>query len=500
MASRQGESRALAKRCEAVGWDVDWDGNKGIIKVTTPQGSFNIHQTYGDYNSLMLATRELNNRYGLEEAETRKAAEKKTTGRARTAAGREKAEAKARELEDAAKKATQAAALVRAAGPYLVEPETVGVLWFAEKHPAPWMRWVYVTAEIANYLLDNHNLPGKPGQPGTNRPQSESRIKYYRDTYLSNQWHLTHQGYAMDTEGKVQDGQHRMAAIVAAQKLIDALKEDLEAGRITLDALVKLLKTDLNFLQKVLLEGVRVPAAFFVGMAPENFAAIDDVLARDAGQLFTMAGEKNGATLRGATRLVIAVKSGDARDAHRKRISNLEIMAAGNAGGEQLRRMASIANSHARKPKIGVAGFAAGMYLIGEKNGFDNLYFEAFMQGVISGLKTGTRTILDDEDGRRALRETILDKKAKGETFRALDQVGLIITAWNYLVQGKHTRKFRWAKTQDIPEIRVCHDRGPHASAVPRDLVGEVTPEDLQYRQRQLEPQDTVMHVEPVDA
>lgn len=443
MASRMSGVTAVVKRCEKVGWKTTrtTDG----IRVTTPQGPVVVHLTPSDGGwSTKLVTQELEKK-GLTEAE--EALEMATAERRKNtlAAGRAKAEAAtvAAQKRAASNGAANKAALARAAGPYLVEAEDVDLDWFAKEHPSPWMRWVYITPDIAEYLLENHNLPGKPGARGTNRPQSDVRIEYYRDIIVSGQWHLTHQGMAMDTLAKVQDGQHRLAAIRDAGELIEDLK---------------------------------VPVAFFVGMAVENFKAIDDVLLRDAKQLFTMAGEKNGGTLRTATRLIIAYRSGDPRFRARRRINNMDSLNVLELGADQLRIAASVANSHGKKVDgLSHGPFAAAHYLLHTTNGADNPIVEAFFHGLLNDVRLDSNTKLPDDDPRKALRTTLLNFKLKGSTPRPLDQLGLIIQAWNYMVLGKGVRTFRWTNTSDIPEILLCQLDGENASAIPRALVGEIS-------------------------
>jgi hypothetical protein len=135
------------------------------------------------------------------------------------------------------------------------------------------MRWVNVTPDMASKILTDHN--------GDNRPLSPDTVRYYRDLIVAGMWHLTHQGWAFDIRGMLQDGQHRAAAIV-------------EAGDVSQ-------------------EPIRVPVAVFVGMPLENFKAIDEGRLRTAKQLFSKAGEKNATCLQTCVRLVHYHRDGDAR-------------------------------------------------------------------------------------------------------------------------------------------------------------------------------------------
>lgn len=66
------------------------------------------------------------------------------------------------------------------------------------------------TPDIAEYILQNHH--------GTNRPMSQISINQYRDDILAGVWTFAADPIRFDTNGYLIDGQHRMAALVAAGK------------------------------------------------------------------------------------------------------------------------------------------------------------------------------------------------------------------------------------------------------------------------------------------
>lgn len=477
MASRQSDSRDLVRRCEAVGWETT-QTPRGV-RVKTPKGVYVIHLTYSDYKSLNLATIALEKK-GLLEAEDEQAKDKMEEAQRRIEEGRQSAAKKAVTLSARAKKMTNSVALAKAAGPYLGEPETVSVTWFTEKHPAPWSRWVWMDRDLARYLLKHHNLPGKPGLAGTNRPQSESTIRRYRDIVLAGQWRLTHQGMAMDTEAKVQDAQHRLAAIDAAGEIID------EKGIEHLPEEVQ------ERLQRFLdpYGRLRVPTQFSVGMDPDNFKAIDEGLLRNAAQLFTMEGESYGGPLRSALRLVVAYRTGDesARNRWRLKTTNQELVDANDSADQEALRdavRAGVAQASAKRKmdtghKMSPGSFAALQYVLYNANGNDNQFVKLFLEGYVTGVKAGLkapdRMMLDDDDPRQSLRATLAWwKNRTGRAAAPLDQLGLGITAWNNLVRGRHVTRMVWKTDTPLPEILICKDSGENGSAVPRALVGEVT-------------------------
>lgn len=444
MATRMADSLALVRRCQAVGWDTE-DTQRGV-RITTPNGVFVVHRTYSDRNSIKNAEQNLKD-LGLFDAEEAKKRTESIEAKRRIADGVKKMEFKTAALE---KKAQAVNALKVAGGPYITDYETVGIAWFAKPHPAPWMRAVWMTPEIAKYLLDNHNEPGKPGHPGTNRPKSEAQIAHYASIILAGEWKFTHQGMAMDSNGMVQDAQHRLAAIEKAGEVLDDLK---------------------------------VPVVFWVGMDPDNFKSIDEGLLRNATQLLTRMGEKNGATLRAALRLILAFKTGDedARGRARLKTTNASLFDTFGSNPDDMRTAATTASSHAKKVPMSQGAFCALYYLLRESNGSDNEYVDAFFLGIINGTTTEvdadgervpTRLNLLPDDPREALRTTLnAIKERTGHAALGLDQLGLGITAWNYMVRGKHVRTYRWSKDTAIPQIDICK---PGEGAVPRALQDEV--------------------------
>lgn len=437
MGSRQADSLALAGRCEKVGWRVE-NSTRGIKVYNDAGRMFTIHKSYSDVNSLSNATRDLE-RGGLLEAERAMAELKFQSAQDTITKARKSAAKKATAM---AAEGAKLSAVAKAAGPYLTDPEDVLISWFAEPHPSPWMRWVNITAEIAHYLLATHNT--------ANRPINAKNVEHYKNIILSGQWHMTHQGIAMDTEAVLQDGQHRLAGVEAAAQ------EVLEADGSVL----------------------KVPFAFFVGMPPENFKAIDEGLLRNAAQLFSRDGEKNGGTMQTSIRLVIAYRTDNPRGRFRLKFTNEAILDTFAENPDEFRRAASVAQSHYRKLHTAAGPFAAAMYLLRKANGEDNQFVSAFIEGLMTGRKAGTRVALDDDDPRAVYRETMQNARIKGKRFTGLDQLGMLIISWNNLVNSYSPRYMRFADDAPIPRIVVCQDKGPKASVCPAALYGELDEDD----------------------
>lgn len=93
-----------------------------------------------------------------------------------------------------------------------------------ENEPAPeWMEsirtWIgYIGAREAEQLLA-YNVKPEIGKAGTNRPIVTGAVQPLIDAILAGRWKFTHQGIALDADGKFVDGQHRLEALIRADKV-----------------------------------------------------------------------------------------------------------------------------------------------------------------------------------------------------------------------------------------------------------------------------------------
>jgi hypothetical protein len=431
MSTRQADAEALVRRAERAGWLVS--RSKAGWKVQTPQGPYPIHMTYSDIRSLTNATKALE-RMGLTKAEANMATVRQTAKVTKLNELRQVEEARTAALV-AAEKENQRSMLARAAGPYMTEPEDVGAAWFATPHPQPWARWVRVTPEIARFLLENYNTD--------NRRLREKTVEHYRNIILSGQWHLTHQGVAMDVRPMLQDGQHRLQAIVQAGEQ---------------------------------LPGLAVPMLFCVGMPEENFKAIDEGLLRSAADLFGRGdnAESYGSTIGTCIRLVMAFNSQNPRRLIRQKYTNEAIFDAFEQDPDELRIAARFGVTNYKKAYSTAGPMAAAHYLLRNVNGPDNKYVAAFLEGLITGRRAGTRIVLDETDPRQVVREHFQQLKLKQKRITPIETLCIIVLAWNDIVSGRQPRFVRFNDESAVPRVLICKDSGPDASATPALLQGEV--------------------------
>lgn len=414
MGSRMADSMDLIERCRKAGWRTE-RGARGWKVYNGANTMYAIHLTYSDYKSLENATRRLV-AMGLEDDEKALESARLTENRTRNDIAREQADLRAEKM--AAK-----TSITRAAGPYLVDCEDIDMDWLVTPHPAPWMRWCNITSVQAAKILKDHN--------NDNRTLSPATGNRYRDIVLADLWNLTHQGLAFDTRGVLQDGQHRLWALVEAAKLTG--------------------------------ETITVPFAVFVGMPPENFKVIDEGALRVARQLFGKIGEKNTGIMQSCVRLVYYYQDGDARRAARLRLPNQVILDTFTADQDAYRR--SVTWAAGKGPKVrgaSLPALAAAHYLIHKVNGAGNEYVRQFFEGIATGTVPGTRVLLEEDDPRYALLKKFTNIKdmvsrgAKTERRSSLSQLGMVLATWNNMVRTNKIRNLYFNDDTAIPEILRC--------------------------------------------
>lgn len=417
MATRHAEALAMVRRAQKAGWRTE-PMNDGW-KVWDRTGRQHVvHMTPSDVNSFKQKLRDWE-AGGLLESE-KEAAEKAAEEKARKLAeGRANAASKARQL------ASRSNLAKKAAGPYLTEVEECDLAWLTGDHPSPWMKWMYITPTAAAHLLEHYNTD--------NRKILPSAVERYKLAILSGQWHMTHQGLAIDTRGILQDGQHRLSGVV-------------EAGDID--------------------EDVKVPFAVFVGMPVENFKAIDEGRLRNAGQMFAKGGAKNSAVLVSCLRLVTAYRSESPREFMRQKLSTVAAYEILSTDPDRFQEAADWGVKHFRRTKITNGPLAAIHYLLKKTNGDDNPYVTAFLEGLVWNRKHNTELILPDDDPRRVLLSRFNNTRPA-----PIETLFILIHGWNNLVRGHHPSYMRISDQTPPPTILVCK---PGEGATPRGLYGEV--------------------------
>lgn len=85
----------------------------------------------------------------------------------------------------------------------------------------------YVDGPGAEQLL-THNVKPEIGKAGTNRPQISTAVPQLLADILGANWQFNHQGIAFNSNGQLIDGQHRLEAIVRADKIQPGIQVPLQ--------------------------------------------------------------------------------------------------------------------------------------------------------------------------------------------------------------------------------------------------------------------------------
>lgn len=87
--------------------------------------------------------------------------------------------------------------------------------------------WIgYIDGPGAAELL-GHNIRPQIGKAGTNRPQISTAVPQLLNDILGANWQFNHQGIAFDADGRLIDGQHRLEAIIRADKVAPGIQVPL---------------------------------------------------------------------------------------------------------------------------------------------------------------------------------------------------------------------------------------------------------------------------------
>lgn len=400
MATRSTFGRNMVARARRIGWQVDPNTSGGGWFITCPdKHRVQIHVTPSDVNAEATIVRLLNNHgFAAAEEEFNRLSEDKRQERLETAR-----EENLRRL-DAAQK--QADALTRAATGQTRVPEEV--LLSPCTLPKTFER-VLVTPELAQKLLNLNTA---------NRPIRAAEVDLWKEVIERGAWHYTHQGIAIDSDGVLQDGQHRLSAVVKS--------------------------------------GVAVELQISIGMPPENFNAIDNGLRRTFGDVAHRFGFINPNKVGSVARMLIIYNEYPMRGFNNK-VSNAEVaefLSRNYKGsemmvGEKVHLAVNEAQMHWQYYRINNTAFATFLYKAWELLGEDDPKVLEFLEGLRSGAN------LPEEDSRLALRRTVSSPTNKSPR-TAVNHLALTVKAFNRFIQDKPVKVLAFRpKVEDMPKLLV---------------------------------------------
>ena len=237
-----------------------------------------------------------------------------------------------------------------------------------------------------------------------NRPFSTALAKDYQAMMERGHWRYTHQPILFDVDGKLQDGQHRLAACKNS--------------------------------------GVPLKADVWFGAEAENFAFIDVGKKRSAGDLLAIQGVKNYNTMASICRFRLAEQGGNILRAIKGSRPN-EIMA---AYMPEMQDSAPIYKLFA-KVKLCPPRYMAGLhYLCSLRSKLDaDRFFAMVAEGI--GIKERT-------DPAFRLRRRLEDNVLASERLRPEALIAITIKAWNAYRDKKTLGTLRYTPGERLPRIK----------------------------------------------
>ena len=269
--------------------------------------------------------------------------------------------------------------------------------WCLLAHTEPDMRLLTVTPALAEKLLSYNT---------SNRPLNKVLVGQYKDAIEADVWRVTHQGVAIDTNQTLQDGQHRLTAIV-------------ETGKA----------------QQMWVA---------VGMDPANFVAIDVGRNRKFADVLAVEGYTDTHNLGATARLVFIYQFRDFVSTHK--VTNAQVIelvdsdpdgfSAALAMGRQMNKGSALMSRTA-------AG--AGYYLIRKVNPaiMVNDFFESLITG--ENLPTG--------DIRPRLIRVMANSQRTKARRTGPEQMALLIKTWNAWAEGRNMETLAWRKSEAMPRV-----------------------------------------------
>jgi len=389
MATRQAEAIKLVGRVKRVGWPVEQtDGGVWMVKCPPTGKTVQIHQT-GNSNAHVAKERELNDN-GFAEAEQAFNEKKEADRQAKLKADKVK---EARQIKLAEGRAR---ILSAAAGPYGQSQVTIDEI--LADHPAPLTyHRVLVTPDMAKAILER-NLPTEAA-PWPNRPIYAVDVAVWEGVLRTGRWRYTHQGVAIDWDGRLQDGQNRLTAIAQS--------------------------------------GIAAEMMISVGMDPENFAVVDAGRKRTAAQVLRMAGVKDSNPVSSAVRLIYLFEVWGAAmlDHDRQRVtSDLIKEVALKLDVDDLEWSVAWAYRLRREIRTAISAPAAAMYLLRRKLPVDDPRLDQFAALLVEGVVGEDREASPIYQLRRQMSRQS-QKMARRLTPSEL--MALIIKGWNAYAQGR---------------------------------------------------------------
>lgn len=237
-----------------------------------------------------------------------------------------------------------------------------------------------------------------------NRPIHQRQVEFLAEEIKQDRWKMNGSTIVFNKEGTLIDGQHRLWAVITS--------------------------------------GLPIKILVCRGAEEGSFATIDTGIARTAGDVLGIAGEKNPAKLAAAARFLMVYQTKFQYD--RKKIANskvIEVVKA-NPGLEDsvefIRR--------AKGAKMVSSAVASGLHYLMSKK--DKVLADDLFTGIAGGFQA------DAGETFLALREKLITCATASSYTKPHTIAIFVIKAWNAKRDGKHIRVFRYVVGEEVPKIK----------------------------------------------
>lgn len=265
-----------------------------------------------------------------------------------------------------------------------------------DEHPKQTSRVVQMTREKAEELLEKNT---------GNRPVSPANLDMFCQILRNGEWALTHQGIAIDWDGNLIDGQHRLMAIM--------------------------------------ITGVTAEIRVTTGIDPATFTKIDNGRIRNAADTLAILGVEGGTQLGAALRLYdlyVANEDGTWRsERHLRRNAQIAILA---EKYPDMGQHATVARRIRRASGAAPSAMIVLLYLIN-----DHADAQEWVDGVITGAN------LSVGDARLAFRRAMMNAKLTKRRMTNQEVLALGIKSFNAFVNCETVKVLSWAPRQNFPRI-----------------------------------------------
>lgn len=406
-ATNRAAATKIAARCRRIGWQVETGTGRQpfhyriILPTPLPDGAVkvDVHRTPSDTNWEEHVWRVLNNA-GFDQAEQQWLAGQEARRQAKLDEDRRKVDAKTKKLE------AESAARVKAAGVF-AGPQPVDLAWLLTPTKFPETRTVVISPEVARKVLDSINTH--------NRPLRQGHVDWIKQIIEDDEWAPTHQGGAIDWDGTLQDGQHRLEAIWQT--------------------------------------GVSVPMMWTVGMDPKFFGKVDTNKTRNARDTAYIRGETDPGPISATAKMLVVVDR-FGPDAHVKykshKVTNDTVDRAIEAMGDPLRAAVRDAKELKKEfKKLNPSAMAAAIYLIRQRLPENDLRVAKFLYD----LRYGENILKGDPVWH--LRRLLFNSVDARRGYNAWETLAYVLKTWNERARGKMDMKqLVWqASTSGFPAV-----------------------------------------------